>query len=208
MMNDAAPPAPVKKSLTDQLRTMAAKPLDAIAGAMVAIGLTPNALTVIGLGISLGAAALAGSGQFMWAGLVMGFGAIFDAFDGAVARKSNRVTKGGALLDSTLDRFGEAAIFAGLGYHFAAEGDAVTVLAAFIALTGSVMVSYTRARSEGLGIANKVGLFTRVERILVMGIALVSGLVIPGLWIVGIGATLTALRRLIHGMASSGGRSA
>jgi CDP-diacylglycerol--glycerol-3-phosphate 3-phosphatidyltransferase len=133
---------------------------------------TPNALTVCSLVITVGAALLVGTEHFVAAGLVLLFAALFDIFDGALARATNRVTTFGAALDSTLDRLAEAAIMIGLLVVYARAQALPEIVLAGVALVSSFMVSYVRARAEGLGVECQVGIFTRSERIalLVLGL--------------------------------------
>jgi CDP-diacylglycerol--glycerol-3-phosphate 3-phosphatidyltransferase len=125
--------------------------------------------------------------------------AFFDGIDGALARLLNRVTRFGAFLDSTTDRFSEAALFLGLLIYYYGRGAGAEVILCYMAIIGSLMVSYTRARAEGLGISLREGLFTRLERM----VALIAGLLLSPwipLWIVlGLLAVLsnfTALQRI------------
>jgi CDP-diacylglycerol--glycerol-3-phosphate 3-phosphatidyltransferase len=133
---------------------------------------TPNALTVCSLVITVGAALLVGTEHFVAAGLVLLFAALFDIFDGALARATNRVTTFGAALDSTLDRLAEAAIMIGLLVVYARAQALPEIVLVGVALVSSFMVSYVRARAEGLGVECQVGIFTRSERIalLVLGL--------------------------------------
>ncbi len=163
---------------------------------------TPNALTVCSLLITVVAAFLIVYDQFIAAALVMLFASIFDILDGALARSTNRVTKFGAALDSSLDRLAEAAIFIGLLIYYARDGSVIGVGLCGTALVSSLMVSYTRARAEGLGLDCQVGIFTRAERIaaLVIGLFLsrfnIVLLVILGIIILL--SSVTVVQRLYH----------
>lgn len=183
-------------TLTARLRAWASGPIETIARALIALRLTPNSITVIGLLIAALAAWLAATGRFLPAGIVLAAGSIFDAFDGAVARLSGRVTRFGALLDSTLDRYSEALLLASLAYWFVGQGRIDGVMLCFASLLGSIMVSYVRARSEGLAIRNEGGFFSRVERVVLLVLALLTGWLIPALWLLAIGSNITALQRL------------
>lgn len=186
------------ENLTAWLRRVTLPLVDRIAQAAVKLGIGPDALTILCLIISGAAGVLAAQGRFVAAGLMYLLGVPFDGLDGAVARASGRVTRFGALLDSTLDRYGEACILTGLGYHFAVNGQYTAVVLAFASLMGSVMVSYTRARSEGLGIDNKVGLLTRVERFVITVLALLTSYVLIGLWVLAILTQFTVGQRMWH----------
>ena len=166
-------------------------------------GVTPNVLTVTGFLVSVAAAAALAKGYFLAGGLLVLFSGVFDLLDGPLARARGQTTQFGAMLDSSLDRLSEAAVFLGLLIHYANQGSTWEILLPYIAFVGSVMVSYIRARSEGLGIKCEVGVFTRAERVIVLA----AGLIISH-WIshavpvtLGILATLafvTVIQRLFH----------
>jgi CDP-diacylglycerol---glycerol-3-phosphate 3-phosphatidyltransferase len=137
--------------------------------------ITPNGLTVCSLGITIIAAVLVAFEYFIAAALVMLFASFFDILDGALARSTNRVTKFGAALDSSLDRLAEAVIFIALMVVYTRAQSIVGVMLAGAALVCSMMVSYVRARAEGLGVDCQVGIFTRAERIAVLVIGLLLG---------------------------------
>lgn len=185
-------------TLTAWLRRVTLPAVQTLARGLVRLGFTPDSLTVLGLLFAGGAAYFAAQGQFVRAGLALVVGGPFDAMDGAVARLTNRVRPFGALLDSTLDRYGEALLFTGLAYYLAQQGRTVGMVLAIVALFGSIMVSYLRARSEGLGVDNKVGVFTRFERMAIIVLMLFTGLVLPGLWLLAILTHLTVLQRLLY----------
>ena len=143
--------------------------LDPLINAVARTGISPNALTFIGFFINVVAGALIALGQPFWGGIVMAvIGMPFDAIDGGVARRLGRKSKFGAFFDSTLDRMADGAILSGVAYYFAARADALMVVVAFVAMIGSFMVSYTRARAEGLGLECKIGLFSRFGRFLLL----------------------------------------
>lgn len=143
---------------------------------LVRMGVTPNAITVFGFVLSLGTAVLAGFQLWIWAFVVGFVGAFSDMFDGSVARLTGKSTRFGAFLDSNLDRFGEGLVLGGIGIAMASDGRTYAVAMIFLALTGAFLVSYTRARAEGLGIdSNKGGLFSRTERLVLIGFALLLG---------------------------------
>lgn len=182
-----------------------------IATAFGRLGLTPNALTVIGFGGSCLAGALAAGGQWLPAGIASLFFAAFDLLDGALARATGRVSRFGAFLDSTLDRGGEAVVYAGLVIGLVGSSVAsASLLAGLIALTmgAALLVSYTRARAESLGFSGDVGVAPRPERVVVLGVGLVasglSGGPAGGPWLqLSIGllfilSTVTVLQRIQH----------
>jgi len=142
----------------------------------IALHLTPNTITVIGLLITIVASALVASGSLLLGAAVLAAGSMLDAVDGALARAQGGGTAFGSFLDSTLDRASEAILYAGVAIWFLGALDAPTlpVLAVFVALAGSFLVSYARARAEGIGLEASVGLAPRTERLvlIVAGIAL------------------------------------
>lgn len=139
--------------------------------------LTPNGVTIIGFGITIISGALAFTNHLFWAGIVLVIASIFDMLDGTLARTTKRVTKFGAILDSTLDRVSEALILLGVLAVFVRAGQLTESMLTGFALLGSFLTSYTRARMEGLGIECKAGLFTRPERVIVTA----AGLILSGI---------------------------
>lgn len=164
------------------------------------MGVTPNAITVIGLLLNLLVALVIASGSLVAGGVLVLFANLFDMLDGAVARVSGKGSKFGAFFDSTLDRYAEAVVYLGVGAWLYSQGDGTTLLAAYLGIIGSLMVSYTRARAEGLGVIGEVGLLPRPERILLLAIGLLfHGLLLaPVLWLLALLANLTALQRMLY----------
>jgi len=196
--------------LRDRLREAFSRYLESPATRLlVALGVSPDVLTITGFTIAIGAACLAGAGLFLAAGLVFLGASVLDMLDGALARATDRVNAGGALLDSVTDRLSEGALLIGLGVNAALAGMSqgrliATVVLLLSALLFSQMVSYIRARGEGLGMACKVGLMTRPERVMLLSLGLVlQGVgVDPSLLVtVGIVAGLsltTMMQRFLH----------
>jgi len=150
------------------------------ARAFKSIGLTPNAITILGFAVCVASACLVASGWLLWGGVVFLAGGVLDLFDGALARMTGRDTPFGALLDSVFDRLGEAALFVGMGVYVlqADVSDAyrsLFLIALLLALVFSQGVSYLRARGEGLGVFTRAGLMTRTERVILLGIGLLLG---------------------------------
>jgi CDP-diacylglycerol--glycerol-3-phosphate 3-phosphatidyltransferase len=133
---------------------------------------TPNTLTVASLIVTIGAAVLVGTERFIAGALVLAFSSFFDMLDGGLARATGRATKFGAALDSTLDRVAEAAILVGLLVVFARQEALPEVVLTGVAMVGSFLVSYVRARAEGLGVECQVGVLTRPERIILLVLGL------------------------------------
>ena len=174
-------------------------------------GLSPNALTLFGFAVTLAVAWVLSTGRFFSGGLLVLFSGAFDFLDGALARATGRSTKFGAFLDSTLDRFSDAALFLGLLAYYASQGSHYQVILIGAALTGSLATSYTRARAEGLGLKDEVGLFTRTERIILLAIGLIIGhwhsdAMTVVLWIIAVLSNLTALQRIYHVWRQTGGK--
>ena len=145
-----------------------------IARGLVALHISANAITIAGFFVAVGAAYLLSQGELVIGGIVMLAGAIMDMFDGAVARITGKASTFGAFLDSVLDRLGEAAVLFGLLVFYIREGNELGAFLAFGTAVLSIMVSYSRARAEGLSVQGDVGLMGRPERIIVMGIGLLS----------------------------------
>lgn len=162
---------------------------------------TPNQVTVAGSALTFLAAGLVAFGQLLPAGIVLALAGTFDILDGALARSSHRSYQYGAFLDSTLDRYSEAAIYVGLAAYFVGAGGSMQrwlVLATVAALAGSFLVSYVRARAQSLGFTCESGMFARPERV----VATVTGLVFGGVvlyaivFLLAILTNLTALQRI------------
>ncbi len=157
--------------------------------------LSPNALTVTGTCVSLAAAAAFGAGAFVLAGLLVLAGGFFDLVDGVVARDQGRATRFGAFLDSTLDRVQDMALMLGLCVHFARVGAPSLVLLTGYVLAASLMISYLQARAELVLPAFRVGILERAERVLILAVGALSGLLIPALWLLAIGCSVTVVQR-------------
>ncbi len=167
-------------------------------------GISPNAVTLVTLLLNFGVAAVIASGQTTIGGILVIVVGALDSLDGALARSTGRATAFGAFLDSTLDRYSEAIIFLGIIYLYQAEPN--TVMLAYVAIIGSVMVSYARARAEGLGLDCEVGLLARPERILVLGIGLATGFTFYALIILAVFTNFTAVQRMWHVYRTTGGK--
>ncbi|MDE2938360.1 MAG: CDP-alcohol phosphatidyltransferase family protein [Chloroflexota bacterium] len=144
-----------------------------------AVGLTPNAITVLGFVVCIAAAWLVSNGWLLAGGIVFLVGGGLDMFDGALARMSGKASPFGALMDSVFDRLGEAALFVGMGLYFLRGGfggDSLTFYVAILllALVFSQVVSYLRARGEGLGAFTRDGVMTRTERVIILGVGLIA----------------------------------
>jgi len=164
--------------------------------------ITPNALTWFGFLLSVGAAALIVTEHLFAAGFIVLVAGLFDMLDGALARHTNKTTRFGAVLDSTLDRITEAVLLLGLLVLYAREQSIVGILLVGIALPSSLLVSYTRAIAEAAGLDCKVGLFTRAERVIVLALGLLLSQIdyalITALGIIALFSLFTVGQRLLH----------
>jgi CDP-diacylglycerol--glycerol-3-phosphate 3-phosphatidyltransferase len=160
--------------------------------------ITPDAITWFGFFLIVGAAVLIAGGHLLIAGFLVLAAGFFDILDGALARYTNRTTRFGAILDSTLDRLSEAVLLFGILVLYAGRQSPAVVLLVFAALLASLLVSYIRARAEALGIECQVGLFTRAERVIVMALGLFLNQVAAALVIVAALSFITVGQRLVH----------
>ena len=162
-------------------------------------GLTPNMLTVIGLLLNCGVAVVLARGHLLWGGLFVLAAGLFDLLDGAMARVTDRISPFGAFFDSTLDRYSEVVVYLGLLSYILGTGDARRgAILIYLTICGSILVSYARARAEGLGYKLQVGLLARPERIIILAVGLMLHHVIWALWFLAIFTNLTAAQRIYH----------
>jgi CDP-diacylglycerol--glycerol-3-phosphate 3-phosphatidyltransferase len=170
--------------------------LEPIARLLSATHISPNVITVIGFLLMIIVAFVLAGGHFLLGGILITVFALFDAIDGILARMINRTSRFGAFLDSTLDRFSEAIIFLGLFIYYMSQNQNLELILIYAAVVGSLMVSYARARAEGIKVPLKDGLFTRFERLVLLVLGLLFNFVTPVLWILAIFTNLTALQRM------------
>lgn len=174
---------------------------DRLARIFVALGLTPNAITGLAFAASCGSAYFLWRGRPLGAGLLIVVAGFLDMLDGIVARTTNRKTRYGAMLDSTLDRYAEFAMYAALGFRYRGRWPEALAVLAFL---GSIMVSYTRARAEGLGFQCRSGIMQRAERLILLGLACLAACFLPiydqamiaALAAIAAASNATALQRL------------
>ena len=185
-----------KRTFTDYLRLWFKWVLDPLGGFFNRLGLTPNMMTMLGLlGNTIGAYFLA-RGEMLTGGIFVLLMTPIDALDGTMARLRGESSDFGAFVDSVSDRYSELIIYGGLLYHFLTLGDPLGGMLVFGAAAGSVLVSYVKARAEGLGYEAKVGLLTRAERYIVLAPSLVFNQLYIGLGIIALFANITALQRI------------
>jgi CDP-diacylglycerol---glycerol-3-phosphate 3-phosphatidyltransferase len=196
------------KNVLEALRGPAYRLIDPAVRAMVRRGIHPNAVTTLGFLSVVAAGVLYHLDHVRWAGVLVLFGGLWDIFDGQLARVSGMASKFGAFYDSTLDRISEIVVFLGLlslyNRYGRELGDVWMVYALFLAMGGSLMVSYTRARAEGLGLDCRVGVMQRPARVLLLGLGSLSfGLMWGGLVLntvivlVAVLTNVTAVQRIL-----------
>jgi CDP-diacylglycerol--glycerol-3-phosphate 3-phosphatidyltransferase len=157
----------------------------------------PNVLTFLGLVINIIAAFLFARGSFRWAGVVVICAGLFDMVDGRVARATDRVTRFGGFFDSVLDRYSDLALFMGLLVYYASINRFFYIVLTAIVMTGSVMVSYVRARAECTIPKCKVGFLERPERVVLIIIGALFNRMAPVLWVIAVLSNLTVIHRMI-----------
>jgi CDP-diacylglycerol---glycerol-3-phosphate 3-phosphatidyltransferase len=169
--------------------------------------LTPNAISMVGLVLNVAAAVLVTQKLFFLAGVAFIVGSVMDTLDGRYSRMSGKGTLFGAFLDSTLDRIEEGLVLTAIAWYFADTGDSIAAAACVYVVLGSLMVSYTRARAEALGVECKVGLATRPVRVVVLSIGLVFAkgaglgdfeLLAPAIYAMAALTTITVIQRVWH----------
>lgn len=168
------------------------------------VGLTPNALSLIGLGLSATGAILLAQGYFFAGGIMVLVSGMFDLLDGQLARATQQASAFGALLDSTLDRVSEAVLLFGLLVFYSGQQAQTEIILINITLVGSILVSYVKARAEGLGLRCDVGWLQRPERVVLLAVGLLVDYLAGGwattamLWLLAVLTNLTAVQRLWH----------
>lgn len=188
----------MKPTFTDQLRRIFKGILDPTGAFLNRIGLTPNAITLLGLaGTTVGAYILS-QGNMILGGIVLLISVLVDALDGTMARLRGEPSDFGGFVDSVSDRYAEFITFGGLLYFFLTQADYPGVVATFLATAGSVLVSYVKARAEGLGFTAKVGLLTRVERYIVLIPLLIFDQPFIAVVLIAVLGNFTALQRILH----------
>ncbi|MBL0155733.1 MAG: CDP-alcohol phosphatidyltransferase family protein [Bryobacterales bacterium] len=158
----------------------------------------PNVLTFIGLLINIYAAVLLASGKFFYAGLVIIGAGLFDMVDGRVARETDRVTRFGAFFDSVIDRYSDLALLMGLLVYYANINRNFYVVLTGIVMTVSIMISYTRSRSENVIPLCKVGFLERPERVVLLIIGALFDKMAPVLWVITVIGNITVIHRMMH----------
>ena len=183
-------------TITDFLRKKFQKILITVSSFLLKVGLTPNLITLLGLLGNIGAALFISKGKFIIGGIIALAVGTFDAIDGTMARLSGEPSKFGCLLDSLIDRYSEMTLLLGILVYFSSINDNTGIILVYLALCGSFLVSYIRARAEGLGVEVRKGILTRVERLLILVICLLFRQPLMGVLIIALLGNFTALQRL------------
>jgi CDP-diacylglycerol--glycerol-3-phosphate 3-phosphatidyltransferase len=169
-------------------------------------GVRPNQITLTGTLLCLLGAVLVATDRLVLGGLIWLAGSALDMLDGALARSQNQASRGGAFLDSTLDRISEGVMFTAIAYHFAAQGAALEAAVTVLALLGALLVSYTRARAEALGAECKVGIITRAERVVLLSLGLCLELVAPVIVLLALLGGVSVAQRIHHTLRELDGK--
>jgi CDP-diacylglycerol--glycerol-3-phosphate 3-phosphatidyltransferase len=191
-------------NLQDTRRNLAYRITSPVVRILSKSGVTPNALTLTNLALNIVAAYFIATGHFIVGGVLILVSGLFDLLDGALARFSKKTTKFGAVLDSTVDRISEAATLSGLLVWYVSQEYATPgIVLVLVVLVGSFLVSYIRARAEGLGWQCQIGLFTRAERVIVLAIGLLVSpvsvySVFVALCVLAVFVSITVVQRLVY----------
>ncbi len=186
--------------MLEKLRPQARRIAEYPARLLARAGFSPNTLTLTGLVLNLVVAIVLAAGHPVAGGVLVLLANAFDMLDGALARVSGKASRFGAFLDSTLDRYAEALLYLGVMAWLYTRADAPLLLASYLGIIGSLMVSYARARAEGLGVGGEVGLLPRPERIILLALGLLfhPWLLAPVLWLLALLTNVTAVQRILH----------
>jgi CDP-diacylglycerol--glycerol-3-phosphate 3-phosphatidyltransferase len=186
------------ETLTDWARAQASVLTVPIARVMGRLGVHPNTVTILGLVLQICVAVVFGLGYLRLGGWLLLIVAPIDALDGAVARTLGKQSRFGAFLDSTLDRIADAVLILGLTAHYLRQDARLAVALLLVSLVAAMLVSYVRARAEALGFSCKVGLLTRLERILLIGVLSGLGLPMVMIWALTVLSVFTVCQRVVH----------
>ena len=178
-------------------RVWSARFIEPIARFLGSLGLSPNAVTVLGFLLTVAVSGVLATGRLVLAGILLIVTLAFDAVDGTLARLLGQTSRFGAFLDSTLDRWAEVVLYLAITWVFLQTNDTTGVMLAVVALSMSLLVSYTRARAEGVGLQCKEGIFTRFERLVVLIAGLLFGRLTWSLGIIAVLAGMTAIQRIL-----------
>ncbi len=193
--------------IEQKARDVSRPALEAVGRWLAKWNISPDAVTYLGLVLTIGVAVLAAMGEIRWAGVAYIVAALCDALDGTLARVSGKGSRFGAFLDSSIDRFEESIVFLGLSIYYARVGGLYEIPLILVVSVGSLMVSYTRARAEAVGVACKVGFMTRPPRVVVMIAGMILDQVLIALIVLAITSLFTAFHRMYHVWKTTGGEA-
>jgi CDP-diacylglycerol--glycerol-3-phosphate 3-phosphatidyltransferase len=185
-------------SFTASIGSVCDKILSAFVHGLNILRITPNTLTLIGVLINVIAAWILASGNFFVAGLVIVGAGVFDMVDGRVARTTGQVTRFGAFFDSVMDRYSDLLLLSGLLVYYASINRSLYIALTAVAMVATVLVSYSRARSENVIPKCKVGFMERPERIVLLVIGALFNRMAPVLWVIAVLGNLTVIHRIVH----------
>jgi len=191
---------PKDELIPDRLINAYLSALNPIVELMTRLSIHPNTFTTFGFLVGCLAAYFVAVGSLRLGACLILLSGLCDSIDGKLARSSGQVTKFGALYDSSMDRYSEVIFFIGMAFYFVKNGWYLTSIAIAVGLGGSLMVSYVRARAEGLGFDCRVGLLQRAERLLLLGIGGFTHLygLIAAIWIIAVMSNITAIQRIVY----------
>lgn len=190
-------PKKQKLTLSDRMRVVFKGVLDPVSAFFNRLGIFPNTMTLLGLAGNIIGALLIALGHITIGGIVVLVMGLIDTLDGTMARLRGMPSEFGAFVDSVTDRYSELVIFGGILYYFLQKGDWFSALGIYIAASGSVLVSYVRARAASVGMDTKVGFLSRFERYLVLAPSLILNIPMVGIWIIAFFANFTAIQRIV-----------
>ena len=171
---------------------------DPVARALLRARVRPNHLTMVGLGVSLVAAGALAHGRLRIGAVLLALAGLFDFFDGSLARLANSVSAFGAFLDSVVDRYSDLVVLLGVVLYYHRAADTTGVFLTIVALVGTIMTSYTKARAQSIGLACEIGLIERPERLIVLIAGATFNLLTPAMIVLAVLTNLTALQRILY----------
>jgi len=171
---------------------------DPVARALLRAHVRPNHLTLVGLGVSIVAAGALAQGRLRVGAVLLALAGLFDFFDGSLARLANSVSAFGAFLDSVADRYSDLVVLLGMVLHYHRAADTTGVFLTMLALVGTIMTSYTKARAQSIGVACEIGLIERPERLIVLIAGATFALLTPAVIALAVLTNLTALQRILY----------
>jgi CDP-diacylglycerol--glycerol-3-phosphate 3-phosphatidyltransferase len=179
-------------------KTSVARLGDPVARALLRARVRPNHLTMVGLGVSLVAAGALAHGRLRIGAVLLALAGLFDFFDGSLARLANCVSAFGAFLDSVVDRYSDLVVLLGVVLYYHRAADTTGVFLTMVALVGTIMTSYTKARAQSIGLACEIGLIERPERLILLIAGATFNLLTPAMIVLAVLTNLTALQRILY----------